>query len=279
MAPTPAQTANGYHSMWDRAHVLMGKRDAANHLADRVVANRSIYESVQKRTGVPWYMVAAIHNRESGLSFKGHLHNGDSLTARTYHVPAGRPVTGSPPFKWDFSADDALTMPPHSLDRVKVWSIERVLYECEKYNGWGYLGKNNSPYIWSWTDEQQPGKYVADGQFSRTTIDVQAGVVAIFKVLEERKLLEVSVRENTPPADVVEKETRKARTVAKAGASGAAVGGTGEAVKTSGTLQAVDNHNTSKFITYPLIGLGLGVLIAAAIVIAVKNIKLTAKWG
>jgi lysozyme family protein len=69
---------------------------------------------------VPWELIAALHEREAGGSFKGHLHNGDPLTGRTYHVPAGRPAKGSPPFTWEASAIDALTMAPHSLDQVKA---------------------------------------------------------------------------------------------------------------------------------------------------------------
>jgi hypothetical protein len=76
-------------------------------------------------------------------------------------------------------------MPPHGLDKVPAWTLERILYEIEKYNGWGYLGKCNSPYLWSWTNQYSGGKYVADHVFSRTAFDVQAGCVAILKALAE----------------------------------------------------------------------------------------------
>ena len=49
---------------------------------DALVANRARYEQVQNATGVPWYVVAIIHNMEASQNFKRHLHNGDPLTAR-----------------------------------------------------------------------------------------------------------------------------------------------------------------------------------------------------
>src|SRR5262249_39278362 len=103
--------------------------------------------------------------------------------ARTYHVPAGRPKRGNPPFPWDASAIDALTMAPHELQKVKAWSVERILYETEKYNGWGYLKRGNSPYLWSWTSEYRGGKYVRDGVYDPNHWDEQAGCVALLKVL------------------------------------------------------------------------------------------------
>ena len=139
MAPTPEQTELGYHRMWDRAQIAAGKLEGARKIARKIIANRARYAVVEAATGVPWFMIGPIHARESDMDFSTHLHNGDSLKARTHHVPAGRPTRGNPPFPWDASAIDALTMAPHELQKVKAWSVERILYESEKYNGWGYL--------------------------------------------------------------------------------------------------------------------------------------------
>lgn len=184
MAPTPAETAAGYRKLWASAQVLAGKHAAAATIAAKIIANRALYEAVEKKTGVPWFMVGAIHNREAAMNFACVLHNGEKIIGtgrKTRLVPAGRGPFGS----WEAAAIDALTMPPHALDKVAAWTLERMLYEIEKYNGWGYLGKCNSPYLWSWTSEYSGGKYVADHVFSRTAIDVQAGCVAILKVLAE----------------------------------------------------------------------------------------------
>jgi lysozyme family protein len=171
MAPTPAETAAGYRKLWASATVLPGKHAAAANIAAKIIANRAPYEAVEKKTRVPWFMVGVLHNGEKIIG----------SGRKTTLVPAGR----GPFSTWEAAAIDALTMPPHSLDRVPAWTIERILYEIEKYNGWGYLGKCNSPYLWSWTNEYSGGKYVADHVFSRTAFDVQAGCVAILKALAE----------------------------------------------------------------------------------------------
>src|SRR5690349_21443902 len=98
MVPTPQQARAGYHTLWSRAEIRPEKKSAATAIALKIAAHRDVYEAIEKKTGVPWFMVGAIHNRESSLSFRAHLHNGDALGARTYHVPAGRPKSGSPPF-------------------------------------------------------------------------------------------------------------------------------------------------------------------------------------
>ena len=131
MPPTPEQTELGYHRMWDRAQIAAAKREGARKIARAIIANRARYATVEQATGVPWFMIGPIHARESDMDFSTHLHNGDSLKARTHHVPAGRPRRGNPPFQWDASAVDALTMPPHALQKVKAWSVERILYETE----------------------------------------------------------------------------------------------------------------------------------------------------
>jgi lysozyme family protein len=137
---------------------------------------------VEGTTTVPWYVIAAIHYRESGLSYDHHLHNGDPLTGRTVHVPAGRPVKGEPPFTWEESAIDALKM--SWLSDNKNWDIGDALALLERYNGLGYKKKGlPSPYIWSWTDAYKKGKYVADGKFDPEAVDQQCGAALIIKSL------------------------------------------------------------------------------------------------
>jgi lysozyme family protein len=229
--------------------------------------------------------IGPAHNRESSLRFNAHLHCGDPLNARTVHVPKGRPKTGNPPFTWEESAIDALTMPPHSLDRVPAWTIERTLYELEKYNGWGYLGKGNSPYLWAGTSEYHGGKYVADGVYSASAWDKQLGCVAVIKALAE---LDAGVaariagaRQATAPPDVLEQgdeTSRKARTARNIGAGTSA---TSAATKAGTEKPAHDGaasfaHST---VLPVAIALGLAVAVAAAVVIARKRKLIAAKWG
>jgi lysozyme family protein/peptidoglycan hydrolase-like protein with peptidoglycan-binding domain len=149
-------------------------------------------------------VIAALHQRESDADFATHLHNGDPLTARTRHVPAGRPQHGSPPFQWEESAIDALTMPNHALHLVKDWTIERACYEIEKYNGFGYRNNHpevKSPYLWSFSNNYQRGKYVADGRFDANAVDQQCGTMPMLRRMME---LDPSVRfDGTAVAPVV----------------------------------------------------------------------------
>jgi len=61
---------------------------------------------------------------ECGFDFAGHLHNGDPLTDRTTHVPANRPINGTPLFSWQESAVDALTL--EGFKQETDW----LLHEC-----------------------------------------------------------------------------------------------------------------------------------------------------
>lgn len=179
-----------YIDLFTRCVVLPGKAGSVDRLVDNLVSNRSRYEAVGSGLDIPWYLIAVIHNMESSQSFRGHLHNGDSLTARTWQVPAGRPASGSPPFTWEQSATDALTM--HSLDHMQDQSLPKLLYELERYNGWGYRLFHQhvkSPYLWSFSNQYTSGKYVADGTWSDTARSAQCGAAVLLRRMAERKLI------------------------------------------------------------------------------------------
>lgn len=182
-----------YDDLWSKLQIAPGRQSAVLEVVDTILLehNRKRYEDVQNATGIPWMVVACIHSLEASLSFKGHLHNGDSLSARTVHVPNGRPVTGTPPFSWKDSAIDALTM--KRSNEVGEWSIAASLYYLEAYNGWGYrtgsgrntTPKSRSPYLWSYTNHYQKGKYVADGHFDSEAVSKQVGAAAILFELRQ----------------------------------------------------------------------------------------------
>ncbi len=103
------------------------------------------------------------------------------------HIPAGRPVEGEPPFSWEESARDALRH--QKFDDVDDWSLAGVLYQIEKYNGWGYRLHHPevlSPYLWSFSNHYDRGKYIADGTWSETARSRQCGAAALIRRLEER---------------------------------------------------------------------------------------------
>jgi lysozyme family protein len=174
----------GYANLWSRAEIRPEREAQATAVAEKIAGNRERYEAVSAATGCPWWLIGCIHSLEASLRFDKHLHNGDPLTARTVQVPKGRPKAGKPPFTWEESAVDALTMPPHNLDKVPRWPVSRVLYECERFNGFGYFNHAiNSPYLWSFTTLYERGKYTADGRFSTSAVSKQCGAAAILKAM------------------------------------------------------------------------------------------------
>lgn len=150
------------------------------------LANRARYEALGRSLGgIPWWFIAAIHGLESSFLFTRHLHNGDPLTARTRQVPAGRPPTGEPPFTWEQSGRDALTMPGKAYDRVTDWSPAHALWLLENYNGLGYRLYRGiqSPYLWAGTNHYTAGKYVADGKWDGAAVSKQAGAAGLLLTL------------------------------------------------------------------------------------------------
>lgn len=198
----------GYANLFSTMIVNPDRRDDAGRIVDRIAKNRSRYEAVEAKTGVPWYWVAIVHNLESGLDFACHLHNGDTLTARTRHVPAGRPVSGYPPFTWEESAEDALRL--KSLDKERDWSIPKMLWQFERYNGFGYEARGvNSPYVWSFSNHYRGGKYVSDGHFDASAISQQCGAAVLVRILMDRGLI------SADPTPILMEASRAAEAAAK----------------------------------------------------------------
>ncbi len=173
-----ATVRQGYLNLWIRAKVLPEHKAALEAICRRFIANRLRYEAVEEITGVPWWWIACVHERESSCDFATHLANGDPLDEPTVHVPSGRG-----PFRsWEDGAIDALQY--KGLHHVKDWSLPSALYWFEAYNGWGYVAHGvNSAYVWSFTDQYHGGKYIADRVFSYSAFDTQPGCAAMLNVL------------------------------------------------------------------------------------------------
>lgn len=176
-----------YQRLFDTCEIRASRMASVEQCVTAINGSRSRYEAVSAMTGgVPWFVIAAIHNMESSLRFDGHLHNGDPLTKRTTHVPEGRPKTGEPPFTWEESAADALAY--DGLDRWTDWSLPGTLYKLEGYNGWGYRLYHShvlSPYLWAGSAHYTSGKYVADGTWSDTAASQQIGAAVILRRMAE----------------------------------------------------------------------------------------------
>lgn len=163
-----------YDNLFSTCVVNPSRVADVDRLIERIKANRARYEQVQNATQVPWWFIAAVHSLEADLNFNTHLHNGDPLSARTVHVPAGRPVAGDPPFTWEESALDAL-----AYDHVSGWhdwTVAGALYKLEGYNGFGYRRQGiYSPYLWSYSNHYTRGKYVSDGVWDPNAVSGQCG--------------------------------------------------------------------------------------------------------
>jgi lysozyme family protein len=179
-----------YVDLWKSCAVRSQRRAQADAIVDRIVRNKTRYKEAGKPHGVPWHVVGVIHMLEGSGSFSTHLHNGDPLTARTVHVPKGRPKDGRPPFRWEKSASDALVF--DGLARWKNWSLPGTLFALERFNGFGYRPRHiNTPYLWSFSNHYTKGKFVQDGVFSPTAVSQQCGAAVLLKRMVSRELVEI----------------------------------------------------------------------------------------
>ena len=150
----------------------------ARHLIDRSAKAR--YQPVAAKAGVPWAVIAVIHERECSQDWTGSLAQGDPWNRASVHVPAGRG-----PFRsWEEAAIDALVNCSPFAARNKDWSIGGTLTLLERYNGLGYASRGRpSPYIWSGTDQYISGKYIRDGVYDPNAVDSQLGCVGLLMAM------------------------------------------------------------------------------------------------
>ena len=176
------------------ANAKLSRPVEANNIALHLFKAKPRYQKVEAQTGVPWPVIAVIHEREASQNWNTQLGQGDPLNSVSVHVPSGRG-----PFKtWEEGAYDALVNCAPHLARQKDWSLGAALTALETYNGIGYaagpVSKVNgvvvakyppqaSPYLWAGTDQYRAGKYVADGKFDPNKVDSQMGCAALLKAL------------------------------------------------------------------------------------------------
>jgi lysozyme family protein len=176
-----------YQNLFDHCRILEEKYNTVDECVRRIVNARPRYEAVSAQTGIPWYFIGIIHMMECSGDFTCHLHNGDPLTARTVHVPKNCPSTGNPPFSWEESALDALII--KSLDKWTDWSIPGILFQFERYNGFGYRPKGiKSPYLWSFSSHYKKGKFTADGFFDPNSVSRQIGAAVLLRRMSELQI-------------------------------------------------------------------------------------------
>jgi lysozyme family protein len=134
------------------------------------------YTIVATETGVPWFVIAVIHEREASQSWAANLAQGDPWNKVSVHVPKGQ----GPFASWEAAAVNALTRSPPYAAHWADWSAGGALTLLETYNGLGYAERGvPSPYLWAGTDQYISGKYIADGHYDPHAVDHQLGCAAL----------------------------------------------------------------------------------------------------
>ena len=90
--------AANYRMLFDTMVVDPSKEKICQNASNLIRKGKARYEAVLPMC---WQLLGIIHYLEGSCNFATHPHNGDKLTARTVHVPSGRPSKGQPPFTWE----------------------------------------------------------------------------------------------------------------------------------------------------------------------------------
>lgn len=166
------------------AHAELTRAAEFGPVAKRLVASKARFQGLEAKTGVPWFIIAVIKERESGVDagFLKNIANGQSWSQKTTIVPIGR----GPFTSWEAAGVDALVNCAPYAGRNKDWSVGGALTLLEQYNGLGYANKGlPSPYIWSGTDQYAKGKYVRDGVFDPNVVDAQLGCAGVLLAMAQ----------------------------------------------------------------------------------------------
>lgn len=171
-------------SRWNDCAINSSHREMAATAANFILDQKPIYEQVGNVFKIPFYVIGAIHYRESSFSFTSHLANGDPLfdeqgnPLMTTHVPAGL----GPFDSWVKGAIGAIEN--MHWGEGWHWDICNALQNVEIYNGEGYSSRGiPSPYVWAGTNQYEKGFYKSDGKFSEDAVDNRVGCAAIFVCL------------------------------------------------------------------------------------------------
>lgn len=167
---------------WQKCQISPTRIKEVNEVAARLVAPTAkiAYQQIEQDTGVPWFIIAVIHEREASQNWNANLAQGDPWNRPSRHVPKGRG-----PFKsFREAANDALKNCAPKAAEWKDWSAGGSLTILEEYNGLGYeeYHAEASPYNWGATTEEEWGKYVNDGHWAHVW-DTQIGCAAMLKAM------------------------------------------------------------------------------------------------
>lgn len=183
-----------YQDLFNRMVFDPKRNDEAMSVARRILKGKDSYIRINEKlqAKIPWYFIGIIHYMECDCNFSKHLHNGDSLTKRTWQVPAGRPVADpwngkGKPYTFIESAIDALVLKGFHVQTS--WTLNLSLYRLEKYNGFGYIRKGiYTPYLWAGTNHYSKGKFTRDGYFDPKVVSQQIGAAPLIRLLTDKTL-------------------------------------------------------------------------------------------
>ena len=163
-------------TLWQTCSIVTVRQGEVRSVALRLIASKAVYQIISKATGVPWWAIAVIHEREASGNFNCSLAQGDPWTKPSIHRPRHR----GPFTSFVAAAEDALVGCPPFAARWSDWSPGGALTLLELYNGTGYEAHGEpSPYLWSATNHEARGKFTSDGHYSPQAWDNQLGCAAI----------------------------------------------------------------------------------------------------
>lgn len=174
---------NEYERNWANLEIRPSRLADANAVARKAINGKTTYQQIERLTGVPWHFAALCHYRESNFDFDTYLGNGESLHRVTTIVPKGR----GPFATFVDGAVDAFRI--ENFVGTHDWSIARVLFRLEAFNGFGYHAKGcNSPYLYGGSTlygppEARAGKFVRDHVFDPNHVDSQLGTAVILRAM------------------------------------------------------------------------------------------------
>ena len=131
-----------YELLFAACRIREEKLPPVDAIVNKLSSQKSRYETVGNPLGIPWSMIAVIHNMECSCDFNCHLHNGDPLSDYTVHVPAGRPVTGSPRFPGRRAPRTHLPIRNSMSGRIGAWPASSINWSSTMA---GATAKKGSP--------------------------------------------------------------------------------------------------------------------------------------
>jgi uncharacterized protein (TIGR02594 family) len=167
-----------YEEMFRSCRIVdPGKQQEMDATIALMEKHRARYTALAEQVGVPWYFIAAVHQREASGKFTGSIRDG-------HRLPDG--------VDWE---EDAAAVITEQCDGWHNWSAAGLLYRLEAYNGFGYRKQHiNTPYLWSFSQHYSKGKYVerqGKSRFEPNQVDKQPGTAVILHRMLEQGLITI----------------------------------------------------------------------------------------